>query len=122
MFDDDKDDDSLKMWWKMYMVDNFIQQYSPKELMKIGVQSLQPVAFTRALDAVSALGTAMGASWQYTFGDREKAFTREDDFRGWNNLRKSIPLMASYYDFIKRVENSEDLTKVLQIDQFSKWR
>ncbi len=32
MFGDDKDDDTMKQWWKMYMMDNFIQQYSPKEL------------------------------------------------------------------------------------------
>jgi hypothetical protein len=52
MFGDDKDDDTMKKWWKMYLLDNFVQQYSPTELLKIGVQSIQPVALTRSLQTV----------------------------------------------------------------------
>jgi len=122
MFGDDKDNDSMKQWWKMYMMDNFIQQYSPKELMKIGVQGMQPVAFSRALQTVTAAGTMMGATWDYAFGNEAEAFTDKGDFRGWVQFRKAIPFFASYYDAVRRIENSEDLTKVFQFDQFSKWR
>ena len=122
MFGDDKDDDSLKMWWKMYAMDNFIQQYSPLELTKIGVQGLQPVAFTRALQTVASGSMMMGAAWDYSFGNKEDAFTNKGDFRGWNQFRKSLPFFANYYDFVNRIENSKDLTKILQWEQFSKWR
>jgi len=122
MFGDDKDDDSLKMWYRMYAMDNFIQQYSPKELLKIGVQGMSPVPFTRALQTVTSLGTMMGAGWDYSFGDQEEAFTNAGDFRGWNQFKKSVPFVASYADFIRRIENSEDLTNILQWEKFSKWR
>lgn len=122
MFDDDKDDDTLKKWWKMYLIDNFVQQYSPAELLKIGVQSLQPVALTRALQTIQSASAMMLATWELAFGDEAEAFTKDGDFKGWNNFKKSIPLMASYTDFVRRVENSEDLTRILQFEQFSKWR
>jgi hypothetical protein len=122
MFGDDKDDDSMKQWYRMYLIDNLVQQYSPEELLKIGVQGMQPVALTRSVQTISSLSTFMGATWEYTFGDKEEAFTDKGDFRGWNNLRKAIPFFASYYDFVKRIENSDDLTKILQWEQFSKWR
>jgi len=122
MFGDDKDDDTMKQWWKMYMMDNFIQQYSPKEMMKVGIQSMQPVAFTRALQTVAATGTMMGATWDYMKGNEEEAFTDQGDFKGWVQFRKSIPFFASYYDAVRRIENSEDLSKVFQLEQFSKWR
>jgi len=122
MFGDDKDDDSLKRWWKMYAMDNFIQQYSPVELMKIGTQMLQPVALTRALMTVQSGLTMMGAAWDYQFGNREDAFTQKGDFRGWNSFKKSIPGFANYYDFVQRIEKSEDLSQIFQWEQFSKWR
>jgi hypothetical protein len=122
MFGDDKDDDTLKMWYKMYLLDNFIQQYSPQEMLKIGVQSMQPVAMTRALQTTTSLGTMMIAGFDYSFGDKEDAFTNKGDFKGWNQFKKSIPFVASYADMIRRLENSEDITRILQIDQFSKWR
>lgn len=122
MFGDDKDNDTMKQWWKMYLMDNFIQQYSPKELMKIGVQSMQPVAFSRALQTVTAGSTMLGATWDYAFGDKAEAFTDKGDFKGWIQLRKSIPFAASYFDIVRRIENSEDLSKIMQFEQFSKWR
>jgi hypothetical protein len=83
---------------------------------------MQPVAFSRALQTVTAASTMMGATWDIAFGDKADAFTDRGDFKGWVQFRKSIPLMSSYTDFIRRIENSEDLTKILQLDQFSKWR
>lgn len=122
MFGDDDDNDSLKKWYKMYLLDNFIQQYDPRELAKIGVQSLQPVAFTRSLDAMTGFATMMGAAWDYAIGDKEEAFTQKGDFRGWNQVKKTLPLFASYYDFIKRVEESSDISRILQWDAKNKWR
>ena len=122
MFGDDKDDDTLKLWWKMYLMDNFIQQYSPKELLKIGVQGFQPVPLVRAMQTVDAFSKMTAAAWEVSLGDAEKAFTLQGDLKGWNQFKKSIPLFASYTDFIRRVEKSEDLTRILQMDQFSKWR
>lgn len=122
MFGDDKDDDTLKVWYKMYLLDNFIQQYSPEELLKIGVQGMQPVAMTRAVQTVASFGTMVAAGFNYSFGDKEEAFTKEGDFRGWKQFKRAIPVIASYTDLIRRFEKSEDLTKIFQFEQFSKWR
>jgi hypothetical protein len=106
-------------------IDSIIQktnEVQKSELAKIGVQGLQPVAFTRALQTVASGSVLMGAGWDYTFGNREDAFTNKGDFKGWNQFRKSLPFFANYYDFVKRIENSKDLTKILQWEQFSKWR
>jgi hypothetical protein len=62
------------------------------------------------------------AMFEAAIGNEEKAFTLDGDLRGWNNFKKSIPLLASYTDLVRRIENSEDLTKILQWEQFSKWR
>ena len=122
MFGDDKDDDSMKKWWKMYMLDNFAQQYDPRELLKIGVQSIQPVAFVRALDASVALSTTIVVSGQYLVGNEDKALTRQGDLRGWNSLKKTIPGLASYYDFVKRLEESSDITRLMNTWGFNKYR
>ena len=120
MFGDDKDTDTMKKWWKMYLMDNFIQQYSPNELLKITSQGLQPVALTRALKTVGATTTMMAATWGLAVDNQELAFTQDGDFRGWNEFRKSIPLMASYSDLAKRLSNLDE--KYILSETFSKWR
>jgi hypothetical protein len=120
MFGDDKDTDTMKKWWKMYVMDNFIQQYSPNELLKILNQGLQPVALTRALKTVGATTTMMAATWGLVTENHDLAFTQDEEFRGWNEFRKSIPFMASYTDLAKRLGNLDD--KLFVSEQFSKWR
>lgn len=122
VFGDDDKDDTLRLWYKMYLLDNFVQQYSPKELLKIGVQGINPVAFTRALQSVEGLATMMAAGINYTFGDGEDVLTKEGDVRGLNNFLKAVPIVASYQDAMRRVENSEGLSKWLQFDRLNKWR
>jgi len=104
------------------MLDNFAQQYDPRELLKIGVQSIQPVAFVRALDASVALSTTIVVSGQYLVGNEDKALTRQGDLRGWNSLKKTIPGLASYYDFVKRLEESSDITRLMNTWGFNKYR
>jgi hypothetical protein len=110
------------MWWKMYAMDNFIQQYSPKELLKIGSAVMQPVALTRSLQTVSSFSQMMAATWDDAFGDKSKAFTPQGDLKGWPEFRKSIPFAAPYYDLAKRMQHAGSLNDILQWEPFSKWR
>lgn len=110
MFDDDKDTDTYKRWWKMYLIDNLGQQYNPVELLRILEQGLQPVALSRAIKTTQAFAQLLVASSHLAMGDKEEALTLKGDLRGWNEMRKSIPLMSSYTDFIKRLEAGESIT------------
>jgi hypothetical protein len=120
--DDTKDNDTMKIWWKMYAMDNFIQQYSPKELLKIGTTVMQPVALARSLQTVSAFSTMMGATWDIAFGDKDKAFTEQGDFRGWQQFKKAIPFFASYADMAKKLEHAGSLDKYVNIGPINKWK
>ena len=110
------------MWGKMYAMDNFIQQYSPKELLKVGTSGMEPVAFTRALQTVSSFSTMMGATWDMAFGDKDKAFTEQGDFKGWEQFKKSIPFMASYSDMAKKLQHAGTLDKIWTNEPVNKWR
>lgn len=117
MFGDDKDDDTLKKMWKMYLLDNLSQQFNPIELLKLTKQMLQPVALTKAIDTISSIGYMTVAGINYLIGDEEAAFTNAGDLRGLNNFKKSVPIISSYEDMIRRVENISDLDV-----QFGKYR
>ncbi len=110
MFGDDKDTDTLKKMWKMYLLDNLSQQYNPLELLKLTKQMMEPVALVKAIDSMAAMGTLMAAGFDAGIhGDQELLFTNKGDLKGWNTLKKQIPLLASYKDAINRVEHISEL-------------
>jgi hypothetical protein len=124
MFGDDKDDDTLKRMWKMYLLQNLSQQYNPIELLKLTKQMLEPVALTKAIDTFTAMGTLMAAGFDAgVHGDAELLFTDKGDLKGWNNLRKALPGLASYTDAIKRIENFGDIdVQFSRVASFGKYR
>jgi hypothetical protein len=101
---DADDDDPLKKWWTMYMQDNAAQAYHLVDLARSLTTISQPVVVKKTYDTIDSFFTMMFASMNYTFGDENEAFTRNDDLKGWNTFKKSIPYASWYFTFMNKYE------------------
>jgi hypothetical protein len=123
MFGDDKDDDTLKRWWKMYLLDNLGQQYNPEEMLKLITQGLQPVAFVRAGKTMNNMVKFGVATWHLGWGHEEdKIFTDRDEMKGWREIKKSIPFISSYEDLMNKIRNAESAPEWFFDNMQNKWR
>jgi hypothetical protein len=121
-FKDEDDDDTLKKWWKMYMVDNLTQQYNPMDLLRTLESATRPVALARTYKATSAFAQMTVALANAAIGDEEDAFTQQGDLRGWNEFKKAIPGAASYYDAVNKIRHSKSYTPEFLEEYQNKWR
>ena len=113
------DKDKYKRWWYWYLLENLGQQWNPYEWMKITTQLANPVALSRGYQTFTSFAKFMISSGQYVLGDKENALDNRGKLKGWNTLRKGIPLISSYSDFVKRLEEGES---VEWLYYFSKYR
>lgn len=115
-FGDVDDDDTLKKFWKMYLIDNVSQQYNPVDLLRTAKEYPKPVMAKKMYDTATSLGSVMwatGAYMGYSVGldiDESEFLTRRGDWRGWNTFKKSIPIGAPIWDLLDRIENTEALS------------
>jgi hypothetical protein len=107
-FEDDKDDSTMKKWWKMYLIDNLSQQYNPVDLARTMKTVASPVAIAKASDFVLHGWTMMAAGTSYATGNDDMALTKQGDLKGWNSFIKTIPLLSSYKDIQTKIENTPD--------------
>jgi len=122
LFGDEDDDDTLKKWWKMYLVDNLTQQYNPVDLLRTLESASRPVSLARGYKAVTAFTKLNIALADIAVGNKEGAFTQKGDLRGWNEFKKSIPGLASYYDFHNKVTNAKSVNPDWLLEFQHKWR
>lgn len=92
----------------MYLVDNLSQQYNPMDLLDIMRTGMNPPIFARLWSTGSGMTKMFTATgqWIYT-GDERELFDNEDQFKGWRDIRKQIPGLASYVDFMSRLRNDK---------------
>ena len=122
MFEDDKEDDTFKKWWKMYMIQNVSQQYNPMELLKTMETVARPVSLARAYKFTEAFANMMIASGNAAVGNKDKAFTQQGDLRGWNEFQRSIPYVASWHDLSLKLSNASETEQWWTDLMQNKWR
>lgn len=120
MFGDRDDNDTMKRWWKMYLLENFSQQYNPVEILKLTSHQINPVALTRSLKAVGGAGQFMVSLGYLALGNEEAAYSAKGDLKGSYELKKSIPVLASSIDFAKRLAHLE--SGIIKTEYINKWR
>lgn len=111
-FADTDEDDELKRVWKMYLIDNYSQQYNPIDLLRTTKSIAIPVSAAKSINFAMSGSKLFLASIDYSLGNEDKAFTNHGDLKGWVEFRKGIPYAASYYDFIRRMD------KMKSVDDF----
>lgn len=110
MFGDEDDDDSTKKFWEMYLVDNLSQQYNPMDMARTLKTSALPVSINKTFQTAESLSKFLFASAEHIIsGDPEAGLTQKGDIKGWNNLKKSIPLLSSYYDLMNKFEHDKSI-------------
>jgi hypothetical protein len=57
-----------------------------------------------------------------TVGNEAEAFTQEGHLKGWNELQRSIPYLASYYDFTYKMQHNKSLEPWFVSRFENKWR
>lgn len=111
-FADTDEDDELKRVWKMYLIDNYSQQYNPIDLLRTIKSIAIPVSAAKSINFAMSGSKLFLASIDYSLGNEDRAFTNHGDLKGWVEFRKGIPYAASYYDFIRRMD------KMKSVDDF----
>ena len=121
-FRDEDDDDTFKKWWYNYLVMNLTQQYNPMDLLHTLESASRPVALARSYKAVTGFTNLLVATANLTVGNEAEAFTQEGHLKGWNEFQRSIPYLASYYDFISKMEHNKSLEPWFVSRFENKWR
>lgn len=100
-----KEDDSLKVITKRIM-DQFIQQWWLPSMVEAAMQP--PSVLKRSDDSIKALwAVAMAGYNAATGGEKKDIYTERNDIRGMNQLMKNMPLLSSYYEINKFVDNTD---------------
>lgn len=107
MFDDKDDTDTIKKFWKRYLVDNPTQHWNPVDILRNPGQ-LVPVGITRLSISAQATAKMITALALYTVtGDRTDLVTQRGQLRGWNDFKKGVPYVAPVTDFIDKMRNQD---------------
>ncbi len=100
-----KEDDSLRVLTSRIM-GQFIQQWSLPEMVKAAIQP--PSVLKRTNDSIDALFAVTTAGYHAAVGDdKSTVYTERGDIRGMNQLMKNVPLLSSYYEINKFVDNTD---------------
>jgi len=102
-FYDDDDDDTFKKWWWNYLVMNLSQQYNPVDMLNIAETMMRPVALARMNKLAMSSLRMFIATGNLMIGNTDEAFTRDGDLKGWNEIMRSIPYLASWHDFSNKM-------------------
>jgi hypothetical protein len=122
LFDDDKEDDTFKKWWKNYLIQNTSQQYNPMEMLKTLETVSRPVALARAYKFTEAFGMMMMSSANLALGNEDAAFTQNGDMKGWNEFMRSIPYVSAWHDFASKMQHGTETEQWWTEKMTSKWR
>lgn len=107
MFDDDDDSNTIKKFWKRYLVDNPTQHWNPVDVLRNPGQ-LVPVGITRLSVSAQATAKMMTALALYSVtGDMDHLITQRGQLRGWNDFKKGVPYVAPVTDFIDKMRNQD---------------
>jgi hypothetical protein len=122
-FGDDDDDDTFKRWWMNYLVMNVSQQYNPLDMLQIAQTATQPVSIARMYKSTLGLASMLAATGNLLLGsDPEASFTEEGQLKGWNEMMRSIPYLASFHDFASKMKNGS-ITEDWWVEKFAnQWR
>jgi hypothetical protein len=105
MFKDVPDDDPFKKWWWNYMIMNASQQYNPVDMLDNIEKFARPVSLARAFKTTEALLAMSIATGNMALGkDEDTYLTREGDLKGWTGFMRSVPYLASWYDFSSKMK------------------
>lgn len=109
-FDDTEDENSWKKISK-FVLDNYSQQYNPYD---IGRNLFQvPTTLSKSFKGVINLADLSIASGQYLIGDTDNALTQRGDLRGLTEVKRTTPIVASFYDLIKFIEGDKEMEAAL---------
>jgi hypothetical protein len=116
-FGDTPNDDAIKKWYAMWMVDNIAQQYNPVDIGR-SLANLTPIGFKKSFEAGSAMSTMIGALLS------DDPYTEQGHLRGSVGVLKSIPYVSSYYKIVKDIQsievtNGEEKTRNIILEYFS---
>ena len=121
-FYDDDDDDTFKKWWWNYLVMNTSQQYNPVDLLNIAETMARPVALARLTKLTESTFNMFVATGNLMIGNTDKAFTQKGDLKGWNEVMRSIPYLASWHDFANKMKHGS-FTEDWWVDKWeNQWR
>jgi hypothetical protein len=122
-FGDDDDDDTFKRWWMNYLVMNVSQQYNPLDMLQIAQTATQPVAIARLYKSTLGFTSMLAATGNLLIGsDPESSFTEDGQLKGWNEMLRSIPGLASFHDFASKMKNGS-ITEQWWVERFeNQWK
>jgi hypothetical protein len=102
---------------------NVSQQYNPLDMLQIAQTATQPVAIARMYKTTQGFVNMMIATGNLLLGsDSSASFTEEGQLRGWNEIMRSIPYLASFHDFANKMKNGS-ITEDWWVEKFAnQWR
>jgi len=101
------DDNSWRKYYRRIM-ENYSQSWNVYAVMKDTLSNnAWPATARQAWGLSTALSDMFIGSAYYVAGD-ERAFTKDGDFRGINQLQRHIVLLSAAYDINKFIENATE--------------
>jgi hypothetical protein len=112
MFAGDDDDDTLKMLYTRYVIDNGTQQYNIKDLAMSAKELGVPILAKKLYDVVDSGFTVFSSGILWGMGDEQGAFTQKGDLRGLNTLIRSLPYVNIPSDFYRKFSNIKSIESI----------
>ena len=116
LFADSDDDDQLKKFWRMYLLENVSQEINPYEYIKLANEATVPVGAKKILDTAEGFGDLFMASIALSTGNQEAAYNTKGELKGFKRSIKGIPQAAWAFDLLERMHkieiDQEDLLEV----------
>ena len=107
IFYNDDDDDTFKKWWRNYLILNLSQQYNPYELLHTMETMVRPVSFARAWKLAEGIRNMFVATGNLMIDKEGGTFNSIGQLKGWNEIMRSIPYLASWHDANVKFQNSD---------------
>jgi hypothetical protein len=104
-FGDDDENDSMKKWYKMYLIDNPSQIYYAPDLIRSARTAFEPVAIKRLADASLGLWGILISSTI----EQDKFFTKQGNIRNLKELLYFFPMGSAVYQMKQDIQNTESI-------------
>lgn len=118
-WDDRKKDPAIK-FLRRYLLDNPTQSVNPWEMVRNAKYAFSPAVLSTLVNMADGTMTIMISGATYIRGNRAKALNDYGELIGIRNLRRSLPLISAYYDFIGLMESTNGLLSESEENEFFK--
>jgi hypothetical protein len=107
LFADSDDDDQLKKFWRMYLLENVSQEINPFEYIKLANEATVPVGAKKIMDTAEGFIDLSMASFALATGREEDAYNTKGELKGFKRSIKGVPQAAWAFDLLERMHKIE---------------